>query len=353
LARAAKQAGYEVTLVTRVGEYADRIRAEGFKLIPVQIERRSSNPIRELRVIAALVSIYRRECPDIVHHVALKPVLYGSLVARLTRVPAMVNALAGLGYVFSSNEWKARIFRPIVQMAYRLLLNRKKTRVIVQNPDDLQLLTAGGVLDGKHIVMIRGSGVDIHYLRTLPEPEGAPLIVFAARMLRDKGVCEYVAAAKLLRRQGLQARFVLVGDRDSESPTAISAEQLADWQRNTVVEWWGHRDDIREVFAQAHIVCLPSYREGLPKVLLEAASCGRPIVATDVPGCREVVRDGENGLLVPPRNVTALAQALRQLVEKPELRRQMGARGREIVMTEFSVEKVVHETLEVYRELFA
>jgi glycosyltransferase involved in cell wall biosynthesis len=351
LAKAAKNAGYDVSIVTRASTLSERILAEGFRLIPVDIERRSGNPIKELRTLLSLLKIYLNVRPDIAHHVGLKPILYGSLVARLAGVRATVNALAGLGYIFSSRETKARLLRPFVIAAYRLMLRSRITRTIVQNPDDQKMLISEGIVDTERTALIRGSGVDTEYFSVLPEPAGTPVVLLAARMLYDKGVGEFVDAARLLKARNVKARFVLVGDRDPENPTAIPEDVLSTWRRDGVVEWWGHQSDMRSVFAQAHIVCLPSYREGLPKILLEAAACGRAIVTSDVPGCREIVRDHVNGLLVPARQSEPLASALEELVGNPGLRQKYGASGRELVEQEFRVQKIVDQTLDVYRDL--
>lgn len=351
LARAAQAAGYEVVVATRVGRHGAAITAEGFKLIPVGLRRSGRNPWRELQAIAEILAIYRRERPDIVHHVALKPVLYGSLAARLARVTSVVNALAGMGFVFSSMSLQARLLRPLVAGALRWLLGAGNSLLILQNPDDRKMLVDSGVVVAKRTRLIRGSGVDIGSFVPSPQPGGVPLVMLPARMLRDKGVVEFVAAARLLRARGVTARFVLVGDSDSENPAAIPEAQLEAWRADGAVEWWGQRGNMSEVLAQAHIVCLPSYREGLPKVLLEAAACGRALVATDVPGCREIVIDGENGLLAPPRDAAALAAVIGRLLDDPDLRARMGQRGRALVEAEFSVEQVVRQTLAVYREL--
>ena len=351
LARAAQAAGYEVVVATRVGRHGETIAAEGFKLVPIGLRRSGRNPLRELFAIAEIAVIYRRERPDIAHHVALKPVLYGTLAARMARVPAVVNALAGMGFVFSSMSFQARLLRPLVVGALRLLLGAGNSLLILQNPDDRRMLVDNGVADEKRTRLIRGSGVDIGSFVPAPEAGGTPVVMLPSRMLRDKGVMEFVAAARLLRANGAKARFVLVGDSDGENPAAIPDFQLEAWNQSGVVEWWGRREDMPEVLAQAHIVCLPSYREGLPKVLLEAAACGRALVATDVPGCREIVMDGDNGLLVPPRDVPALAAAIGRLLDAPGLRTKMGERGRELVERNFSVETVVRQTLAVYREL--
>lgn len=350
LACAARDAGFDVAVATRVAGHGERIRAAGLRLIPLKLRRSSRNPWRELMAIAEITHIYRCEKPDIVHHVALKPVLYGSLAALLAGVPAVVNALAGMGYVFTSGKLSARLLRPLVTLAFRLLL--KRGRIILQNPDDRAALLAAGVAHPQQITLIRGSGVDTAHFTPTPEPGGtAPLVVLPARMLWDKGVGEFVAAAQMLRSEGIAARFMLAGERDPDNPAAIPAAQLESWRAAGIVEWHGRQEDMAHLLSQSHIVCLPSYREGLPKALLEAAASGRAIVATDVPGCREAVRHGVNGLLVPAGDAAALAQALRRLILDPALRREFGQQGRERAEKEFSVEKITAETLALYREL--
>lgn len=352
LALAAKAAGFEVTVVTRVRNHGELIRAGDMNLIPIELSRRGGHLGRELRLLWQLVRIYRQECPVLVHHVALKPVLYGSLAARMARTPVMVNALAGLGYLFISHGRKTKLMRAVVKTAFRFLLNRKSDKVILQNPDDVGLLTHSGAIDQGRIALIRGSGVDTNIFCPAPEETGDPIVVLASRMLWEKGVGEFVRAARDLRLEGSRARFVLVGRVDPENPGSIGLDQLRTWNQNADVEWWGHRDDIADVLRKSHIVCLPSYYgEGVPKVLIEAASCGRPIVTTDTPGCREIVREGQNGLLVPPKDSKSLVVALRRLIEDPGLRTRLGTRGRAIVESEFSIEKVVRETLAIYQEL--
>jgi glycosyltransferase involved in cell wall biosynthesis len=351
LAVAAHEAGYDVSVVTRVRSHGDRIKAAGLRLIPLELSRRSVNPLREAWLVQRLVSLYRAERPRIVHHIALKPILYGTIAARLAGVPSAVNAFAGLGFLFSSNSLKARMLRPVIKRTFRVLLNRAGSRVIIENPDDVRLMCEDNTLRRDRITLIRGVGVDTEYFRVQPDPGGEPVVMLAGRLLWDKGVGEFVAAAGQLRRRGVRARFVLVGESDAQNPSAIPDEQLRAWQAEGVIEWWGRREDMPAVYAQSHVVCLPSYREGLPTVLTEAGACGRPVVATDVPGCREVVRDGENGLLVPVRDADAVARALERLIESPDLRARLGARGREIVEQEFTQKKVNQETLSVYEAL--
>jgi glycosyltransferase involved in cell wall biosynthesis len=348
---AAKQAGYEVGVITRVRAHGDVIRSAGLRLIPLDLRRRGKNPLRELAVIRRLVRIYRTERPQLVHHFALKPIVYGTIAARLAGVRMIVNAPVGMGYAFSSRELKARLIRPLVILSYRWLMNPPRSRVVLENPDDERLLIKLRIVNAKHTSVIRGAGVDLQRFAVSSEPIGGVLVVLAARMLWDKGVGEFVEAARMLRAAGISARFVLVGDADPANPAAIPESQLRTWQATGIVEWWGHRDDMPRVLSQANIVCLPSYREGLPKVLIEAAACGRALVAADVPGCREIVRNGENGLLVPARDAQALAEALKQLILGASERQRMGQRSREIVAAEFSIEKVTHETLALYQSM--
>jgi len=351
IACAAREAGFEVVVATRVQDHGGPIRSAGLKLIPLRLRRGNHNLLGEIGGLTQLIEIYREERPDIAHHVAMKPVLYGSLAARLAGIPVVVNAFAGMGYLFISSGWKARALKMMIQPVLKKLLNHPNSRVIMQNPDDIQTLLSSKIISEKSVSFIRGSGVDTDAFSPSLESAGVPRVVLPARMLRDKGVLEFVNAARILKKEDVRAEFLLVGRTDPDNPSSISKKELEAWQEEGVVTWLGHRDDMPEIFSQSHVVCLPSYREGLPKALLEAAASGRPIVATDVPGCREVVRDGENGYLVPERDSERLASALRRLIESPSLRLNMGRRGREIALAEFSIEKVVKDTLKVYEEL--
>ena len=352
IARAARCAGFDVLVATRVNQHKERIENEGFRLITIGLERRSKNIFKEVLSIFEIVKIYRRERPDIVHHVAVKPVLYGSWAARIAGISGVVNALAGLGFIFVAQGWKESILRRLVVFAYRSAFSAKNTIGIFQNPEDLQLFIDGGVVKSEKAALIRGSGVDTSCFIPLPEPEGISTIVLASRMLWDKGVGEFMEAARILKKDGINCRMILVGNPDQENPASIPEKTLRGWHAEGVVEWWEHRDDMPEVLSKAHIVALPTtYGEGVPKVLIEAASCGRAIVATDVPGCREIVRHNENGLLVPTHDSKALADAIRALIENPELRARMGDRGRQIVEAEFSEEIVVRQTMEVYKRI--
>jgi glycosyltransferase involved in cell wall biosynthesis len=350
IARAARDAGYEVLVATRVDRHGDAIRREGFELLPLNLRRREMRPWRELGALAEIVRLYRRVRPHIVHHVAMKPVVYGSIAARLAGVPVVINALAGLGFVFASSTRRARILRPFLKLALRGLVAGGGCQAVVQNPDDEKLMQGIGV-SGERITVIRGSGVDPTAFRPMPEPSGDVVVTMVSRMLWDKGVGELVEAARQLRDGVHRLRVQLVGPSDPENPAAIPEITLRNWEREGVVQWLGQRDDVAELWARSHIAVLPSYREGLPKALLEAAACGRPMVATDVPGCREIVIDGETGLLVPARDSASLAQALARLAADAALRKHMGDAARRRVVDHFSQERVAAETLELYQLL--
>lgn len=347
LAVAAQAAGFDVAVATREGRQADVIRGAGIRLIPFGLSRRGGNPLRE---VMALWRLYRREQPDLVHHVALKPVMFGALAAWLARVPAQVNAVAGLGWLFVSSSWIVRLARPALRWMLARLLNQPHSLTIVQNPEDMALLGRSGVSVAR-LRLIRGAGVDVRVFYPVSPPPEPVYIVLVARMLWDKGVGEFVEAARLLTEAGVNARFILVGDPDPANPASVSESTLRSWHGQHGVEWWGRREDMPAVLQSAHIACLPSsYGEGLPKSLLEAAACGLPVVTTDAPGCRDVVCDGVNGLLVPVRDAPALAAALRKLIDDAELRRCMGEQSRLRAETEFALEIVIAQTLAVYRE---
>ena len=351
ICRGARDAGYDVVVATRVHEHGGKITQEGFKLIPITMQRRGINPFYEGRDIWNLIKLFKEERPLIVHNMTLKPVIYGSLASLLTRIPATVNTLAGAGHIFLSHTLKARILRPFIEAALRISFNRENSRVIVMNPDDCQVYAKSAGLKPDKVVIIRGVGVDVNKFQSIPEPQGEPVVTLVGRMLWEKGIGELVEASRLLKESGDRCRVVLVGKPDPENSSSIAKEQLMQWHNSGIIEWWGYNDDIPSIWERSHIAILPSYSEGLPTTLIEAAASGRPIIATNVPGCREIVRHGENGILVPVRNADALANAIRRLIRDPELRQTMGRRGRELTVNEFSAEKVSEETLAVYQEL--
>lgn len=350
LARSAREAGYEVHVATANARGADELRSEGFPLHFLPMTRSGLALIKEN---SAICRLYRRLRPDIAHHLTVKPVILGGVCARLTLVPAVVNTFTGLGFVFTAEGMAARVRRSLVLGAYRIALKHPCAKAVFQNQADLDYFRNLGLVAESEAILIPGVGVDLNRFAPSPEPADEPLVMLVARMLRDKGVEEFVQAARSLRAAGITARFALVGASDPGNPTAIPEERLQGWHREGIVECWGHRQDIDAVLRQAHIICLPSYREGLPTVLIEAAASARAIVATDVPGCRDVVRCEDNGLLVPARDAGALTNALKRLIEHPETRRRMAERSREIAVAEYGIERIAALTLEVYRDLIS
>jgi glycosyltransferase involved in cell wall biosynthesis len=353
LAVAAKRAGFEVHVAGPRSQAEDKIGAAGFTFHHIPMTRSGARISQEAATLWSIYRLIRSLRPDIIHNVALKAVLYGGIAARLARTPVVVNALTGLGYVFIAQDLKRRVLRKWIMLGLRFGFSQRRHRLILQNHDDPLVFLNASAVKEEEIVVIRGSGVDMNEFKPELEPPGTVTVVLVSRMLWDKGVGEFVAAAREHKRRGGGARFVLVGDSDPGNPAAVPVAKLEEWGGEGVVEWLGHRDDIAAIFSASHIVCLPSYREGLPKVLIEAAACGCAIVASDVPGCREIVRDGINGLLVPVRDPLALADAVGRLAQDAALRREMAQKGRELAVNEFSVEKVVRETLTVYGELLA
>jgi len=359
VARAARDAGLDVVVATRVRAHAAEIRREGFALRPLAWRRRGGGPFAAARSIAAIARLYRVERPDIVHHVALKPVLFGDLARRLAFAgadggPAIVDSLMGLGSGFSATDGAAWLRRPLLRLALRLTLGRGSDRVIVQNPEDGDALAGFGV-DRRRIVLIRGSGIDTRHFQPLPDPSGDTVrVALVSRMIRQKGVLDAAAAIRRLRERGVPVELLLAGPTDPDNAGALGVEALAGLAAEPGITWLGPVADVREVWDRAAIAVLPStYGEGLPKALLEAAACARPIVATDVPGCREVVRPGETGILVPAHDTAALAEAIKALAGDAAERRRLGQAGRALVERAFAEEVVARETLDIYRALLA
>lgn len=350
-AKAALHDGYEVVVVARESSYGKTIREQGLRFIPFPISRRGLNPFRELMTILRLISIYRRERPAVVHHIALKPIMYGTVAAFFCGCRKIVNAPVGLGFVYSSGSWKACFLRPFAQFGLKVLLNPRGSRVIFENQDDVRAFVDARIVRPQDAILIRGAGVDTQEFFVVLEPEGSPVVILVARMLWDKGIGEYVEAAQILKTRGRVVRLLLVGVPDDQNPASIPIKTLNEWNSSGAVEWLGHRSDIPELLTQSHIVCLPSYREGLPKSLLEGLAAGRPIVATDVPGCREAVQDGVNGFLVPAKDARSLADALEKLILSRDLRQRMGKASRNLAQTEFSSQRIIAETLAVYFQL--
>lgn len=349
MAREAQRAGYDVHVITHVNENGAAIEALGLRLHPIVWRRGSISPFAFLANFRAVRRLYREIAPDLVHHVALQPTIVGSLAA--VGLPCVrINALAGLGFAFTSATPKAWLVRPILRALLRYVLRDPRGVVLVQNPDDRAAVSNLGVADDK-IFIIRGSGVETDRLTPLPEPAGPVTAAFVGRLLDDKGVRTLVRAHEILERRGQPVRLLIAGNPDPANPVSIPPDEIAEWGRHPGLELLGHVADIRDVWKAAHIAVLPSRREGLPKSLLEAAACGRPIVATDVPGCREIARQDVNALLVPPDDPVALADAIGRLASDDNLRRKLGHAGRRIVENEFSATRVGRETCELYDRL--
>ncbi len=353
LAQALVAAGHEVVLATRVAEHGARIEALGVRLAPLRLRRTGRNPLRELAAIAEIWRLYRRESPDVVHHVGIKPMLYGSFAARLAGVPGVINALAGFGYVFTASGPGARALRACIELALRGAWSGRGTRVIFQNPETRDHFCARGLVTPDRSVLVRGTGVDLEEFSRRPEPAGEPVVMLAGRMLWDKGVGEAVEAVRRLRAAGLRLRLVLVGRRDVANPKSIDEAQLRRWEADGDAEWWGHCEDMPATLARSTLFVLPSYAEGLPRALVEAAATGRAIVTTDVAGCREVVHDGDNGLLVPARDAARLAEAIATLLDDGEMRARMAAAGRRLIEEQFAGPEIARRLVDVHEALAA
>jgi glycosyltransferase involved in cell wall biosynthesis len=349
MARAARDAGLEIHVATNVADGAAAIAREGFILHPIRFARGRLAPFETLATIRALRRLHRELDPDLVHHVALQPTILGSLAA-LGRPVARVNAITGLGYSFISESRKARIVRAAIGRLLRFLVGRPRSVALVQNPDDRALLQGLGIAT-ERIALIPGSGVDVDRLVPTPEPSGAITLGFVGRLLDDKGIRVLVAAHRLLRGKGLAIDLLIAGTPDPANPASVPQAEAEAWGREPGVTWLGHVNDIATVWARAHIAVLPSRREGLPKSLLEAAACGRPMVATDVPGCREIAIPWQTGLLVPPDGPGALATAIEMLAETPDMRARFGHAARRLAEERFASAAIGRAVVELYRRV--
>lgn len=334
---AALDAGYEVVVVARMQDHRAQIEALGFRTVAWNIKRESLNPFSELSALLDLVRIYKEERPDVAYHVAIKAIMYGSVAARFAHVPSTLNLFSGLGVVFISSRLKFRFIRALVTPVLRWAMRPTSTRLQVQNSDDRALLNDLGVSVAERTDLVPGSGLDLEDFPFAPEPDGGiPKAVLVSRMLWDKGIGELVQAARILKARDVKLDIQLVGAPDPANPASISEDQLKAWQDQGLVQWLGRREDVADILTQGHISVLPSYREGMPRSLLEAAAIGRPLVAFDAPGCRDLVHDGENGLLVPLHDVGALATALEKLSLDADWRKRLGAQARRDIETTYA-----------------
>jgi glycosyltransferase involved in cell wall biosynthesis len=354
LAQALQSQGHEVLLISPPGDYGARLQALGFRWQALPMDRKSLNPFQELRLLVHLCRLYRREQPALAHHFTIKCVVYGAIPALLARVTARVNAVVGMGYVFTSTALKARLLRPVVRGLMRLVLNGPGVRLILQNNDDVETFRQAGLVRPERVRLVKGSGVDLSRFQPreqAAEPDEPARVVLAARLLWDKGIAEYIEAARQLRARGLPIRFLLAGAPDPGNPASIPQATLDGWAAEGLVELLGHVSDMPALYGRVHLVVLPSYREGLSKSLIEAGACALPLVTTDVPGCREVVTHEVDGLIVPVKDATALAHAIERLHRDPALARQLGQAARARALREFDERIVIRQTLAVYGEL--
>jgi len=352
IALAAKDLGYEVKVA--FGEVDADIKylsEKGIETFHVPIQRGGINPFKELRSLFSLWSLFRQLKPDIVHLVTIKPCLYGGIIARLVRVPCVVSAISGLGSLFIQEDFRSKFLRIILHQVYKFAFGHHNQKIIFQNQQDAKLLMKWGVLKQENFLLIPGSGVNLNNFTQLDERDGTMTICFAGRLLREKGVYEFVSAARLLKQQGIQAHFLLVGDKDLKNPSSLKDEELKQLRDEGIVEILGYQKNIAEIYAGSHIICLPSYREGLPKSLVEAAAASRAVVTTDVPGCRDAIIPNKSGLLVPVKDPKRLADALQWLIENKEKRISMGKVGRQLAEKEFEIKKIVKKHLDIYELL--
>ena len=341
--------GHQVTLISPPGRYVKQLQSKGLTWLPIKLARRGVNPIRELVSFLQIYRIYRFAHFDTVHHFTIKCVIYGSLAAKIAGVRGVVNSITGLGYMYVNEKLITRFARRLVNFLYRVTL--RESIVVFQNPSDRDYFLETKLIREKQGQIIKGSGVDINRFTYQAEPSGHPRVILVSRFLWDKGIGEFIEAAMAINSKINQAEFALVGDVDPGNPASIPVAVLRGWTETGKIKMMGWSDNLPQIYKETNIVCLPSYREGLSKVLIEAAASGRACITTDIPGCRDVVIHGVNGLLVPPKDVKALIESMLFLINNPEVRKKMGQAGRAIAEREFSSKRVNEETIAVYEEL--
>jgi glycosyltransferase involved in cell wall biosynthesis len=347
LALAAMEDGFLVTVVSPASGIERQLSQYGIQHVPWNAQRGATTPWTELAALWSLRRILKSQRPQVIHAITSKPVIYGGWIARWLGIP-VVSAISGLGYVFISKELKARILKPIVTWGYRLALNHKLNHVIVQNESDEQLLKSTGIVAHNRMMRIGGSGVDLQSIMATPLPDGPTVVALPARMLGDKGVHEFVAAAQLLIRSGIEATFELIGATDHRNPTAITEGQLRKWSAEGFVTWRGHATDMGQALQHVHIVVLPSYREGFPKTVIDAAAAGRVCAVSDVPGCRDAIVEGITGLLFKPRDAVDMARVLAPLIRDRAAQIRMGQAARAHAEQNFDIEDVCSAHLALY-----
>jgi glycosyltransferase involved in cell wall biosynthesis len=353
IAKKAKLNGYDIVIAFGETGGADtkHLEKKGYKLTYLPMERGGKNLFKDLKSLILIFKLFKYEKPNLVHLITIKPYLYGGIISRLTGIKSLVSAVSGLGTLFIHKDLRSRFLRFLLYPIYKFAFNHPNQTVIVQNLEDANLLASWGVLDLKKIKLIKGSGVDLDNFTKFKESDKLITICFVARLLVDKGIGEFISAAKILKRKKINAKFCIAGDIDLNNKSSLSKNELEIIKKEGFVEILGFQENIPELYSQSHIICLPSYREGLPKALIEAAAASRAIVTTDVAGCRDVIEANISGLLVPVRNSEALAEAIRKLIENPDMRKKMGIAGRELALREFGIDKVVDEHMQIFHDL--
>ena len=351
IALKALEEGYEVHIATTLTEHTKDLEGYGFRVHSVDISRGSGNIFSSFKVLFKIYKIFKKVKPDILHLVTIKPVLLGGVAARFAKVQRVVFSVSGMGYLYINNGLVNYFYRRVAAILYRIALGHKHLKIIFQNPSDLKLVSKVSKLNKENALLIKGSGVDLSDFSFSPLPEGVPIVMLASRMLVDKGVREFVDAAKYLNSDDISARFVLVGEPDRENNASLTIDEINEWVESKDIEYWGHSKNMSHTLKQASIIVLPSYREGMPKVLLEASAVGRPIITTDVPGCRDAIIPDITGLLVPLKNSVELSRALKYLLENRHLWKEMGSKGRKLAEESYGIEGVVNKHMEIYLNL--
>jgi len=351
IALEALKQGHDVHVFTKDTGKMEYLKSLGIRVCPINLERGSVNPFKSLKLLLDLKEKITSIQPDVVHLVTIKPVLIGGLASILAKVPSIVYAISGLGFIFTNTMLKAKILRLGIIPLYRLALSAKNKTVIVQNLDDLRILRHYVAIPESQTTLIPGSGVDLKQFDFQPLPLTNKIVLMACRLLADKGVYEFHRSVRLLKEKYPDVKFVLVGGIDPDNPTSLTKKELNEWVERGDLEWWGHQRDMSEILSQATIVVLPSYREGMPKVLLEAQALGRPIVTTDVPGCREAIEDGKTGFLVQVKDEQSLANAIEKLIINDELCLQFSHNARVLAEQKFDIKQVVKTHINIYENL--
>ncbi len=353
IARAAMDKGYEVHIATTVTNQASIIQENGLILHELQMSRSGSRIIGNFKTFIEIVRIFRDVNPELVHLVTIKPVILGGIAARLTKIQGVIAAVSGLGSSFLDQGIFGKIKRYFIKIFYRISLSNLNIQVICQNQNDIEDVQKISKLPFSNFSLIEGSGVSLTKFKYSEDDNKIPNVIMASRLLRDKGVIEFADAARLLKESNANVNMILVGEPDPDNPSSITKSQVTSWEREGILEYWGHQKDMENILQRSSIVVLPSYREGFPKILIEAAACGRAVITTDVPGCRDAIYNGTTGVLVPEKNAMALAHSIKELAINPNSYKEMGKRGREMAESRFDVNNVISKHFEIYNQLLA